>query len=67
MKMVDCPQCGKSCEYSSQNHFRPFCSHRCQLLDLGQWADEKYTIPSDEPPDVTEIENNTDHIDPHSD
>ncbi|MCB0387007.1 MAG: DNA gyrase inhibitor YacG, partial [Bdellovibrionales bacterium] len=50
-----------------KNIFRPFCSHRCQILDLGQWADEKYTIPSEEPASVTEIENNPDHIDHNSD
>ncbi|MCC7403002.1 MAG: DNA gyrase inhibitor YacG [Bdellovibrionales bacterium] len=57
MTTVDCPRCGKSCEFSSQNPYRPFCSKRCQLLDLGQWADEKYTIPSEEPSAPTEIEN----------
>jgi hypothetical protein len=26
------------------NPHRPFCSERCKLLDLGQWADESYRI-----------------------
>jgi endogenous inhibitor of DNA gyrase (YacG/DUF329 family) len=43
---VKCPTCGKSVEYSSENPFRPFCSQRCATLDLGAWADEKYTVPS---------------------
>ncbi len=25
--------------------WRPFCSERCQLLDLGEWVDERYRIP----------------------
>lgn len=24
--------------------FMPFCSERCKLLDLGNWASEKYVI-----------------------
>ncbi len=24
----------------------PFCSERCKLLDLGNWASEKYVISS---------------------
>jgi len=31
-------------EYSPDNPFRPFCSERCRLIDLGQWAKESYTI-----------------------
>jgi endogenous inhibitor of DNA gyrase (YacG/DUF329 family) len=24
--------------------FFPFCSDRCRLMDLGNWADERYRI-----------------------
>lgn len=44
-RKVKCPHCGKLTEYSLQNKFRPFCSERCQLIDLGDWADGKYSIP----------------------
>ena len=44
-KKVNCPQCKKEIEYSPQNKFRPFCSNRCQLLDLGEWASNKYAVP----------------------
>jgi endogenous inhibitor of DNA gyrase (YacG/DUF329 family) len=44
---VKCPTCGKLTEYSSSNTFRPFCSERCKLIDLGQWADESYRIADD--------------------
>ncbi len=33
-------------EFKNNEH-RPFCSERCKLLDLGAWADEKYSIPAD--------------------
>ncbi|GIU82081.1 MAG: hypothetical protein KatS3mg006_1145 [Pyrinomonadaceae bacterium] len=29
------------------NEFRPFCSERCKLIDLGAWADEQYRIPGE--------------------
>ena len=28
--------------------YRPFCSERCKLIDLGEWADEKYTVAAQE-------------------
>ncbi|MBN9133656.1 MAG: DNA gyrase inhibitor YacG [Nitrosospira multiformis] len=43
--VVNCPQCGKSIVWDSSNPFRPFCSERCKLIDLGQWATESYRIP----------------------
>lgn len=30
------------------NPNRPFCSERCQLIDLGNWADGQYTLPAEE-------------------
>jgi endogenous inhibitor of DNA gyrase (YacG/DUF329 family) len=44
-RMVTCPQCNSLSEYSTENAFRPFCSERCRLIDLGQWANEGYRIP----------------------
>lgn len=46
--MVRCPTCHKLVPYTSSNPFRPFCSERCKLIDLGAWAKEERTIPSDE-------------------
>ena len=39
---MKCPICGSSVELS--NPEMPFCSERCKLLDLGNWASEKYVI-----------------------
>jgi len=44
-RQVKCPQCGRLTFYSLENPFRPFCSERCRLIDLGEWASESYRIP----------------------
>lgn len=41
---VKCPTCNKSVEYNKNNPFRPFCSERCRLIDLGAWANDEYVI-----------------------
>ncbi len=46
--IVKCPICSKAVAWISASQFRPFCSERCQLIDLGEWADEKRAIPVDE-------------------
>lgn len=49
---VNCPTCGKPVEWTEAERFRPFCSERCMLIDLGEWASEGYAIPAeDAPPD----------------
>jgi endogenous inhibitor of DNA gyrase (YacG/DUF329 family) len=54
-RLVACPQCNALSEYSTDNAFRPFCSERCRLIDLGQWASENYRIPEPiKPDDLTE-------------
>ena len=46
MKKIDvtCPTCKKKFNYYD-SQFRPFCSERCRLIDLGQWLTESYTVP----------------------
>ena len=46
-RLVSCPQCGKETEWSEKNPFRPFCSERCKLIDLGEWATESYRVPAE--------------------
>ncbi|MFC0323489.1 DNA gyrase inhibitor YacG [Gallibacterium melopsittaci] len=53
---VPCPICKKSVIWSEQSPYRPFCSKRCQLIDLGEWAAEEKRIPSEESPFSTEID-----------
>ena len=45
---VKCPTCGRSIEWSDQSPFRPFCSERCRVIDLGAWLSEKHAIPGTE-------------------
>ena len=44
---VPCPTCQKPVPWTQESQFRPFCSKRCQLIDLGEWAAEEKAIPSD--------------------
>jgi len=61
--VVTCPICSKSVPWSPESQFRPFCSKKCQLIDLGEWAAEDRKIaaqPSEQASmkdiDVEEIE-----------
>ncbi|CAH1080167.1 DNA gyrase inhibitor YacG [Candidatus Nitrotoga sp. 1052] len=46
--IVTCPQCKKEVTWNNDSPYRPFCSERCKLIDLGQWATESYRIPQSE-------------------
>lgn len=43
--VVKCPTCQKEVVWGPESKFRPFCSERCKLIDLGDWAAEKHAIP----------------------
>ncbi|MCG8673077.1 MAG: DNA gyrase inhibitor YacG [Pseudomonadales bacterium] len=43
---IKCPTCQKEQEWSEDNQYRPFCSDRCRLIDLGEWASENHKISS---------------------
>lgn len=40
-----CPLCHQPSTWEN-NPWRPFCSERCQVTDLGAWATQRYRIPS---------------------
>ncbi len=46
--ILKCPRCGKERE-SEGNPYRPFCSERCKLIDLGDWISETYRISNETP------------------
>jgi endogenous inhibitor of DNA gyrase (YacG/DUF329 family) len=48
--IVKCPRCGKKTDIKD-NPFRPFCSERCKLADLGNWLRGDYRIPTEETPE----------------
>ena len=41
---MKCPTCGKPVE-RKDNPFRPFCSERCKMVDLGRWVNGEYRVP----------------------
>ena len=43
---LTCPVCRKKTVWE-ENPWRPFCSERCKMIDLGTWASEKYRIAGD--------------------
>jgi uncharacterized protein len=54
IRYVSCPRCGAQVAWLSENVYRPFCSERCKLIDLGAWAPEQYRIGAAEQPAGTE-------------
>ena len=58
--VLACPVCGAGVQWSTENRWRPFCSERCKMIDLGNWAAETYRVPvapsldDDETPDSGE-------------
>jgi len=51
-KKVPCPACGKPVAWSRDQRWRPFCSERCKLIDLGDWLDETHRIPGKDTPET---------------
>ena len=46
-----CPTCETPVALDPANKWRPFCSERCMLIDLGEWINERRGIPADEDAD----------------
>ena len=53
---VACPQCSKPVVWSPESAYRPFCSKRCQLLDLGAWAEESHRISGESAMDEADLD-----------
>lgn len=45
---VACPTCGKPVVWNADASWRPFCSERCRLVDLGAWFGEEHRITGPE-------------------
>jgi len=45
--IVKCPTCRRPVAWSPESPYRPFCSDRCRLIDLGAWLTEQHTIPDE--------------------
>ena len=48
-RTVSCPCCNGPSLYAASNPYRPFCSERCQKIDLGAWANEEFRVPTSPP------------------
>jgi uncharacterized protein len=47
---LKCPICKKAVATGDPDF--PFCSERCRIIDLGNWATEKYVIPTPADPNL---------------
>jgi endogenous inhibitor of DNA gyrase (YacG/DUF329 family) len=53
--MRRCPLCRRETSWED-NPWRPFCSERCQMIDLGRWASGEYRMPVVEDPENLSVE-----------
>ena len=44
---VKCPTCKCAVVWCPESRFKPFCSDRCRLIDLGEWIMEEKRIPGE--------------------
>lgn len=51
---VACPTCRKKIEWSQDEKWRPFCSERCRLIDLGDWFNEQHRLPAGDNSEIPE-------------
>ena len=49
-----CPLCHQKAAWVD-NPWRPFCSERCQMVDLGRWANEEYRVVSADLADLADL------------
>ena len=54
VRYVNCPRCGALVAWKQENRYRPFCSERCKMIDLGDWAMEKFRVPVADDEDTRE-------------
>lgn len=55
-RVVKCPQCGAPVPWTPESKWRPFCSERCKLIDVGAWASERYRVETEEGPESTQTQ-----------
>jgi endogenous inhibitor of DNA gyrase (YacG/DUF329 family) len=47
-RFVICPRCSTRVAWLPENRYRPFCSERCKMFDLGDWAMERYRVAEED-------------------
>lgn len=60
VRYVACPRCGTQVAWAPTNRYRPFCSERCKMVDLGAWANEEYRLAAEED-DENPVEGGREH------
>jgi len=48
--VVECPRCKTPVEWTEASRWKPFCSERCKMIDLGAWFAEEHSIPGEPTP-----------------
>ncbi|MBL1320488.1 MAG: DNA gyrase inhibitor YacG [Methylophaga sp.] len=56
VKTVKCPTCNANVPWQEDQQWKPFCSERCKLIDLGEWASEGHRITGES----VQVENSLD-------
>jgi hypothetical protein len=56
---ITCPICKKITTWE-ENPWRPFCSERCKLIDLGKWVSEEYRFTGEKDEKEQRAEGNED-------
>lgn len=49
-RIFPCPRCGEAVDWNRHPQWKPFCSERCKLIDLGAWFSEEHVIPGESLP-----------------
>jgi uncharacterized protein len=62
---VKCPACQTPVLWVEASTWRPFCSERCKLIDLGDWASDRHVIAGN-PLETPEDSSERDDTKPHS-
>lgn len=54
MPIYECPTCHAilNCATPAEAPYRPFCSRRCKLVDLGKWLNEEYRVTEEIPEEL---------------
>jgi endogenous inhibitor of DNA gyrase (YacG/DUF329 family) len=50
VKHVPCPHCRRLTPFTPTNKWRPFCTERCKMIDLGLWGSDAYRLPDSSSP-----------------
>lgn len=61
-RLIKCPQCDDTFDIERASNNKPFCGERCKLIDLGAWADDSYSIATEDSPMSEQTSDSTNSI-----